>query len=93
MRATVTNTGAVAGDEVAQLYVSLGGAYDPKVVLRGFERVRIPAGGSVEVEFRLARRDVASWVTSRQDWVVTEAEKRVWVGSSSRRLHLEGVLE
>ncbi|KAI5270639.1 glycoside hydrolase family 3 protein [Aureobasidium subglaciale] len=33
VRVNLTNTGDVVGDEVAQLYVSLGGPYDPKVVL------------------------------------------------------------
>ena len=90
---TVTNTGAVDGDDVPQLYVSLGGPYDPKVVLRGFERVFVKKGESVEVEFELMRRDVSSWSTEKQDWVVTEWEKRVFVGKSSRELVLEAKLE
>lgn len=32
--ANIKNTGKVVGDEVPQLYVSLGGPNDPKVVLR-----------------------------------------------------------
>jgi beta-glucosidase len=78
---------------VPQLYLSLGGPYDPKVVLRGFERVHIKAGETAEVAFELARRDVSSWSTERQDWVVTEYAKTVFVGSSSRELHLSAGLE
>ena len=89
----VTNTGDVDGDEVPQLYLSLGGPYDPKVVLRGFERVHIKASETAEVAFDLARRDVSNWSTEKQDWVVTEYEKTVYVGSSSRQLHLSAKLE
>jgi beta-glucosidase len=89
----VTNTGDVDGDEVPQCYVSLGGPYDPKVVLRGFERVHIKAGETETVTFELARRDVSSWITERQDWVVTEFAKKVFVGASSRLLPLSAELE
>lgn len=89
----VTNTGDVDGDEVPQLYFSAGGPYDSKVVLRGFERVHIKAGETEEVSFDLARRDVSSWSTEEQDWVITEYAKTVYVGSSSRKLHLSAALE
>ena len=42
VNASVTNTGTVAGDEVPQLYVSLGGPKDPKVVLRKYVRISPP---------------------------------------------------
>ncbi|KAG9760925.1 hypothetical protein KCU73_g2642, partial [Aureobasidium melanogenum] len=93
IRVNVTNTGPIVGDEVPQLYVSLGGPYDPKVVLRGFERVTIDPGKTVQVTFPLARRDLASWDTEKQDWVISEYVKTVYVGSSSRDLPLGTVLE
>lgn len=89
----ITNTGHVVGDEVPQLYLSMGGPYDPKAVLRGFERVTIDPGKTVQVTFPLARRDLANWDTEAQDWVVTEYKKTVFVGSSSRDLSLSTVLE
>ena len=92
--ASITNTGDCAGDEVAQLYISLGGPYDPKIVLRGFERVPIPAGETVTVSFDVTRRDISNWDTVAQDWIVrTEHAKKVYVGSSSRQLLLEAELE
>ena len=58
--ATVTNTGAVAGDEIAQLYVSLGGPDDPVVQLRGFDRLNaINPGESVAFNAELTRREPA----------------------------------
>lgn len=89
----ISNTGAVRADEVPQLYVSLGsGAGDPKVMLRGFRRVSVEPGETVEVLFRLTRRDVSGWDVGMQDWVVGEGEKKVFVGRSSRDLELSGVL-
>lgn len=90
---TITNTGDVAGEEVAQLYVSLGGPYDPKIVLRGFEKVSIQPGESTDVHFDLHRRDLSNWDTISQNWVISEHAKTVYVGASSRILPLNAALE
>ncbi|KAF4778881.1 glycosyl hydrolase family 3 [Colletotrichum scovillei] len=90
--ATVTNTGKVAGDEVAQLYVSLGGPEDPVKVLRGFERIPIEVGASATFKAEITRRDLSNWDTASQNWVISEYPKKVWVGSSSRDLPLSASL-
>ncbi|OLN87454.1 putative beta-glucosidase A [Colletotrichum chlorophyti] len=90
--ATVTNTGKVAGDEVAQLYVSLGGPNDPVKVLRGFERIPIEPGASATFRADITRRDVSNWDTVSQNWVISEYPKKVWVGGSSRDLPLSAYL-
>ncbi|KAH0541328.1 hypothetical protein FGG08_004166 [Glutinoglossum americanum] len=87
--ATVTNTGSVAGEEVAQVYVSLGGPNDPKVALRGFERLSIQPGGSTSFTADLTRRDLSNWDPVSQNWVITNYTKTVYVGSSSRKLLLQ----
>lgn len=91
--ADVTNTGSVAGDEVAQLYVSLGGD-NPVVVLRGFDRLKDIAPGETRTfSATLLRRDLSNWDTASQNWVVTEDAKTVYVGSSSRKLPLSQALQ
>ena len=90
--AEITNTGKIVGEEVPQLYVSLPGKGQPKVMLRGFERMRIDPGQTVEFRVRLTRRDVSSWDVGVQDWVEEKGVRKVWVGRSSRGLELEGVL-
>ncbi|KAL2278160.1 hypothetical protein FJTKL_14958 [Diaporthe vaccinii] len=93
VEATVTNTGAVAGDEVAQLYVSRGGEYEPVRELRGFERLAaIQPGEARTFSVGITRRDVSSWDTVAQDWVVRDAAKTVWIGRSSRDLPLSEAL-
>lgn len=92
VEATVTNTGRISGTEVPQLYISLGGPYDPKTVLRGFERLAIDAGSSVTFHVDITRRDLSNWDPVAQNWYMSDAKKRVFVGSSSRKLPLKGEL-
>jgi hypothetical protein len=57
---TVTNTGKIAGDEVAQLYLEfpdVKGA--PLRALRGFERVHLEPGQSQTLHFELKERDLS----------------------------------
>ncbi|KAI9653286.1 MAG: hypothetical protein M1831_006121 [Alyxoria varia] len=84
--ARITNTGDVAGHEVAQLYVELGRDEPPRI-LRGFDRVRIEPGRTREICAQLLRRDVSVWDPVAQNWEMVRAFK-VFVGGSSRRLPL-----
>ncbi|KAF2721195.1 glycoside hydrolase family 3 protein [Polychaeton citri CBS 116435] len=90
--ATVTNNGSVAGDEVAQLYVSLGGPNDPKVVLRNFDRIGIQPGASETFTAEITRKDLSNWDPVSQDWYISNYPKTAYVGSSSRKLPLSGQL-
>ena len=90
--ATITNTGSIPGDEVPQLYISLGGPYEPKVVLRGFERLSIQPGQAATFTADVTRRDISNWDTTSQNWVITNYTKTAFVGSSSRNLPLRAVL-
>lgn len=90
--AEITNTGSIPGEEVPQLYVSLGGPDDPKVVLRGFDKLRIDPGQTVTFRAPLTRRDLSNWDPVLQDWVITEYPKTVYVGKSSRKLELSAPL-
>ncbi|TKX27694.1 putative beta-glucosidase A-1 [Elsinoe australis] len=92
VQATITNTGSRPGDEVPQLYVNLGGPYDPKVVLRGFQRLSIQPNGTAIFSADLTRKDLSNWDTNSQNWVVTNSTKTVYVGSSSRKLPLSARL-
>jgi len=77
---TVTNTGKVAGDEVAQLYLSfpdVKGA--PLRALRGFKRVHLEPGTSQTVHFELKARDL-SMVTDDGVIEVAAGKYKVSVG-------------
>ena len=80
VEATVTNTGARAGDEVAQLYLefpAVPGA--PLRALRGFERVHLEPGASQIVRFELKSRDL-SMVTEAGEPIVAKGAYTVSVG-------------
>ncbi|KHN94649.1 Glycoside hydrolase, family 3 [Metarhizium album ARSEF 1941] len=86
VKATVTNTGSVAGEEVAQLYLGIPGA--PLKQLRGFEKVRLAPGQSTTIDFGLTRWDLSEWDVGRQHWMVQNGAYKVFVGASSRDIRL-----
>lgn len=93
VRARVENTGDVPGAEVAQLYVGIPGEDSPARQLRGFEKPFLRPGESAAVEFALTRRDLSEWDVVAQKWRLARGTYRVFVGSSSRDLPLEGEIE
>jgi beta-glucosidase len=93
VQADVTNTGAVAGDEIAQLYVGQQGAADrPVRQLRGFARVPLNAGETRTATFSLTERDFARWDSTQSRFVVPAGTYTVQVGASSRNLPLSASL-
>lgn len=88
--ASVANTGSIAGDEVVQLYVSLG-PNEPPRVLRGFDRLTIQPGLSGTFRAELTRKDISTWDVTTQNWVPV-GDVTIYVGSSSRKLPLQGAL-
>lgn len=90
----VQNTGALAGNEVSQLYLGFPAAYDePPKVLRGFARTMLGHGQGKMVTIPLRQKDVSVWDVVSQQWVVAKGEFTVMVGSSSRAIHLTGTFE
>ncbi|CAJ2512525.1 Uu.00g055400.m01.CDS01 [Anthostomella pinea] len=82
---TITNSGAVQGAEVAQLYVGYPDyAGAPPKQLRGFEKLALAAGANDNVTFDLRKRDLSVWDAASQNWVVRSGTFTFSVGSSSR---------
>jgi beta-glucosidase len=96
VRATVdvTNQGAVAGDEVLQLYVSYPGSAVARAVreLKGFARVSLAPGETRTVVMDLRVKDLAWWDVTRAGLVVEPLSYVVEVGNSSRNLPLSARL-
>lgn len=71
VKAKITNTGSVAGAEVAQLYLGLPEVTEsPAKKLRGFQKVFLDPGESRTVNFVLQRRDLSVWDTVAQKWKI-----------------------
>ncbi|GAB1317565.1 beta-glucosidase [Madurella fahalii] len=90
--ASIENVGDIAGTEIPQLYVQLGGPDNPFGVLRGFDEIELEPGETKNVTFELTRRDVSNWNTSTQNWEITDREKVIFVGSSVRDIRLNATL-
>ncbi|KAH8202780.1 hypothetical protein TruAng_003051 [Truncatella angustata] len=88
--AVVTNTGLLRGAEVVQVYIGIPNG--PVRQLRGFDKVSLAPGQSATVNFNLTRRDLSTWDTMAQEWLLQKGEYRVFVGSSSQDLPLASTL-
>jgi beta-glucosidase len=82
--ATVTNTGKVAGADVAQLYVTQpASASEPPRQLAGYQRVRLAPGQSTRLHFTLDARSLSYWNDAANGYVVPDGDFTVNVGDSS----------
>ena len=89
--ATITNTGSVAGADVAQLYVGDPAAsQDPPEQLKGFQRVTLNPGASATVTFPLTIHDLASWSPTDNQWEAQAGTYSIKVGDASNNLPLAG---
>jgi beta-glucosidase len=81
----VTNTGTVAGDEVAQLYVreDVSSVETPERALKGFSRITLQPGETKPVAFEVPQDELAVW-NAEKKWVVEPGAYTVWVGESSQ---------
>lgn len=81
----LTNTGARAGDEVAQLYIHQrsGTSARPIRELKGFQRVTMKPGETRSLSFTLKPEDLRYWSAATRGWVQDPAMFDVWVGGSS----------
>ena len=81
----VTNTGKVAGAEVAQLYVSDPSAKvdPPERELKGFEKVRLAPGETKHVTLNLDARAFSYWDTPAHKWTIDPGKFVIRVGDSS----------
>ena len=92
----VTNTGAVAGDAVAQLYIHQrsGSASRPVRQLEGFRRVTLRPGETKTLHFTLGRSELAFWSPRTKRWAVEPSVFDAWAGEdSTAELHVELVVQ
>jgi beta-glucosidase len=81
----VTNTGKIAGDEVAQLYIHQKWGTDtrPMRELKGFERLTLQPGETKTITFELGPDELGYWSTNAGAWIQDSAAFDLWVGSDS----------
>ena len=92
---TVKNTGALAGDEIAEVYVSKEDSriVRPAIELRGFRRVSLAPGESKKVEIPFGERTFAYYDAAKKSWQTEKGEYRIAVGASSEDIRLTASVE
>ncbi len=85
---TLTNTGAVAGAEVAQVYVGMpANLNEPPKRLVGWQKVSLQPGASQSVTIEVDENDsshpLSYWDTGTSSWTVASGTYTVWLGDSS----------
>jgi beta-glucosidase len=87
------NTGKVAGEEVAQLYLSTGKIFPdlqmPVKQLRGFEKASLHPGESKTIKISLSPEELYIYNQATKSYQVPEGDFTVQVGGSSDKLPLK----
>ena len=94
VKATISNAGDMDADEIVQLYIRdrVGSITRPVKELKGYKRISIPLGKSVEVEFRLTAKDLEFF--NGKENVIEPGEFDVWIGpNSAEGLHGEFTIQ
>ena len=82
------NTGKRDGEEVVQLYAKFRGD-DASKRLRGFQRVAVKAGETVDVVITVPADDLKLWDTSSHSWAFRGKRVKLQVGASSQDIRLK----
>ena len=91
----LTNTGEVAGDEIAQLYVgkSNSALIRPARELKGFARVHLAAGKTKHVAIAFDDKTFRYYDVASQSWQIEGGTYQVMVGSSSADIQLQSSIK
>ena len=86
------NNGNFDSDEVTQLYVSFPDSKvdRPEISLKGFKRVFVGKGKTVQVSIPLKASDLTYWDTDKQEFVLEKGTIKYFIGSSSQDFKLRG---
>ena len=88
----VTNTGAVAGDEVVQVYIrSLDDPTAPVKELKGFERINVEPGQTAQVKISIAGDSFERYDLEQKKVAVHKGRYQILYGSSSRDADLSAL--
>jgi len=96
VKVTITNTGAVAGKEVVQLYITApqGNLIKPTLELKGFAKTECLAPGASQIlRFTLGESDLVSFDPDTDHWVCTPGTYCIHIGASSEDIRLSNNVE
>jgi beta-glucosidase len=90
----LSNTGPYDSDEVVQLYVAFPDSKikRPLLSLKGFQRVHVPSGESMNVTLQLDTEDLSYWNEQQHAWMLENGRVELMVGASSADLRQKETL-
>ena len=88
----VTNTGAVAGKEIVQVYVHdrKSGLVRPPKELKGFAKVELQPGETKTVTIALDFRAFAFYHPGYEQWITEDGEFDILIGASAADIRCTG---
>ena len=80
------NTGAMDGYETVQLYIKddESSLERPEKELKGFKKLSLEPGTSVDVEFKISI-DLLAFYNRQNEYLAETGEFHIWIGSSSEK--------
>lgn len=89
----VRNTGKRAGEETAQVYLTLPpSTHEPPRRLVGWSKIALSPGEQKEATVKVEPQMVSVFNPSKNSWEVVPGEYKVWAGGSSRDLPLSATI-
>ncbi len=87
---SIKNTGNRDGAEIAQMYIgkSESGLIRPKKELKGFKKVWIKAGETVDVEIPFDDKSFRYFSTVSNKWEIEDGEYQIYIGGNVRDIEL-----
>ena len=85
----IKNTGAMNGDEVAQVYIHYPDIDRmPLKELKAFKRVNVLKGDVKEVQFKIPVTELQKWDMKQKKWILYPGDYTISVGSNSQELKI-----
>jgi beta-glucosidase len=89
----LSNTGDIAGTEVAQVYVTLPGASGEHFKrLAGWQRVKLMPGESQTISIPINSQYISIFDPAADGWKLLPGEYKIAVGTASDAISLDGSL-
>lgn len=92
---TITNTGKVAGKEIAQLYIGKVNSFLPRAKreLKGFTKVALAPGESKEVSIAFDDKSFRYFNVKSNAWAIEPGAYTIEIGASSQDIRLSGEIQ
>ena len=92
---SIRNAGKLAGDEVAQVYVTFPetGIKVPLKQLKGFERVHIEKGKTARVTISVPKKELRLWDDAKGEFYTPTGNYIFMVGAASDDIRLQKVIK